>query len=119
MEDQDLTYRVLAKGFAALHIPEARVIHHGFRDWQSGSGLIRRTYVAMGATYMKYLRLRDLMGSLLLMQAVAEAVCNILSNLARRRRPFGFGRLGGLFVGLWRSFELDVDRHRLVYVRNA
>lgn len=113
-EDFDLTYRVLVRGFAVLHRPEARVVHHGLRDWQSGSGLIRRTYVAIGAAYMKHVRVQDAVGVLLLLQELARALATIATNLARRSRPFGFGRLAGLLVGMWRSFELGVEpRHRV------
>src|SRR5262249_40223297 len=45
-EDFDLTYRVLSQGFVLLHVPEARVLHHGLRDWRSGGTLITNTYVA-------------------------------------------------------------------------
>lgn len=116
-EDFDLTYRALTRGFALVHLPEARVVHHGLRDWQSGSGLIHRTYIAIGAAYMKHVRLWDPVGVALLLQEVWLAVANILQNVARRRGPFGFGRLGGLFVGIWRSFELRVERRHAVYSR--
>ncbi len=114
-EDYDLTYRVLSRGYAVLHVPEARTVHHGLRDWQSGSGLIQRTYVAIGAAYMKHIRMHDPIGVLLLLQEVYRAVANIARNMARRRGPFGFGRLRGLLVGALRSFELDVERQRMVY----
>jgi GT2 family glycosyltransferase len=114
-EDFDLTYRVLSHGFAVLHRPEARVIHHGLRDWESGGGLIHRTYIAIGAAYMKHVRLLDAIGVLLLLQELYRGVANIAINLAHRSGPFGFGRLTGLLVGMGRSFELDVDRRRLVY----
>ena len=103
-EDYDLTYRVLSRGYAVLHVPEARVIHYGLRDWHSGRGLIHRTYIAIGAAYMKHVRLRDLVGCLLLGQELVRALVNIGANLAHLRSPFGFGRLRGLLVGALRSF---------------
>ena len=114
-EDFDLTYRVLSLGFAVLHHPDARVIHYGLRDWQSGGGLIHRTYIAIGAAYMKHVRLLDAVGVLLLLQELYRAVANITANVLRRKGPYGFGRLSGLLVGIWRSFELQVDRRRRVY----
>jgi GT2 family glycosyltransferase len=115
-EDYDLTYRVLSKGFAVVHVPEARVVHHGLRDWASGSLLVHRTYIAIGAAYMKHLRSGDLISLGLLLQEMSRAVINIGRNLfIHRRGPYGFGRLAGLFVGIWRSFELQVDRRRAVY----
>ena len=114
-EDFDMTYRVLSQGYALLHVPEARVVHHGLRDWRSGSGLVNRTYVAVGAAYMKHLRLRDVMGLVLLTHELRLAVFNIVHNALRGRGPFGFGRLRGLLMGTWRSFELDVDQRGAMY----
>ncbi len=115
-EDYDLTYRVLSKGFAVVHVPEARVVHHGLRDWASGSLLVHRTYIAIGAAYTKHLRSGDLISLGLLLQEMSRAVTNIGRNLfVHRRGPFGFGRLAGLILGIWRSFELQVDRKQAVY----
>jgi GT2 family glycosyltransferase len=114
-EDYDLAYRVLVRGFALLHVPEARTTHHGLRDWKSGSGLIQRTYVAIGAAYMKHIRLRDPVGLLLLLQELLRAFANLTHNVAHRSRPFGFGRLRGLVIGTLRSFELGVERPRATY----
>jgi GT2 family glycosyltransferase len=108
-EDFDLTYRLLSRGYALLHCPEARVVHHGLRDWRSGSGLVYGTYVAIGAAYMKHVRLGDGVGVLLMLHELLLAVGNILRHVAGRRGPFGFGRLRGLIVGALRSFELDVE----------
>ena len=114
-EDYDLAYRVLARKFALLHVPEARVVHHGLRDWSSGSDLIHATYVAIGAAYMKHIRLRDPVGLLLLGQELLRALGNIAIHLLRRRGPFGFGRLHGLLLGALKSFELNVEQPRTIY----
>jgi GT2 family glycosyltransferase len=114
-EDFDLTYRTLSGGYALLHVPEARLEHHGLRDWKSGSTLIMRTYVAIGAAYMKHLRARDVVGGVLLLQELGLAVLNIVKHAARLQGPFGFGRLKGLVTGIWRSFELDIELGRVVY----
>jgi GT2 family glycosyltransferase len=114
-EDLDLTYRVLSKGCALLHVPEARVVHHGLRDFRTGRTLVHGTYVAIGAAYMKHVRARDLVGIVFLLFEIGLALINIARNLGKRRGPFGFGRLGALVVGMWRSFELKVDPLRPLY----
>jgi hypothetical protein len=119
MEDQDLTYRVLAAGFALSHVPEAEVVHDGHHDWSAGGQIIRGTYLAIGAAYMKYARLGDWVGTLLLLDEVRLATANLVVNLVRGRRPLGVGRLGCLIVGMWRSFELDVDRQSGLFVRSS
>jgi GT2 family glycosyltransferase len=115
-EDFDLAYRVLASGYALLHEPEARLLHHGLRDWRSGSGLVYRTYIAIGAAYMKYVRVGDVVGVALLGRELWLAASNIAVNLVRRRGPIGLRRFAGLLVGMVRSFELRVNRHPVVYV---
>lgn len=115
MEDQEITYRLLRCGHAVLHVPESRVLHHGFRDWESGSPLMRRTYIAVAAGYMKYARVFDFGGVCLLLHEVNMAVMNVLDSVVHLRRPLGVGRLVALFVGMWRSFELEVDPRLVVY----
>jgi GT2 family glycosyltransferase len=115
-EDFDLTYRVLRQGYALLHLPDARVVHHGLRDWRSGSGLMFRTYIAIAAAYMKHVRLGDAVGIALLLQEIWRAAANIVRNMANRRSPVGFRRLAGLFVGVFRSFELGVERRHAIYI---
>jgi hypothetical protein len=66
---------------------------------------------------MKHVRLLDLVGLLLLLQEIGRATANIANNLARRHGPFGFGRLSGLLVGAWRSFELEVEPRHATYNR--
>jgi hypothetical protein len=111
----DLTYRVLSKGYALLHVPEAWVVHHGLRDFRTGRGLVFGTYVAIGAAYMKHVRSRDPVGIVFLLFETWLALANIARNLVKRRGPFGFGRLSALLVGMYRSFELGIDPRRPLY----
>jgi len=115
MEDQEITYRLLRAGHAVLHVPDSRVLHHGLRDWTSGSPLMRKTYVAVAAAYMKYARMRDVGGVCLLLHEVRMAVTNVLDSAIHFRRPIGLGRLVSLFVGMWRSFELEIEPRNVVY----
>ena len=39
-EELDFTVRALLRGYAAYAAPAARVIHHGFRSWDTGNTLI-------------------------------------------------------------------------------
>jgi GT2 family glycosyltransferase len=108
-EDGDIAYRVLAAGYALLHIPEARVVHYGFRDWASGGRLMHHTYLGVGAAYVKLARLGDPAAACVYLQQVWFALMNLLSSAVRLRRPFGYTRLRALLVGGRRSFELAVD----------
>lgn len=114
-EDGDLAYRVLLAGYALLHIPEARVLHHGLRDWQSGSVLTRRTFHAVAAAYTKHVRRRDTVAVCLLIQQMWMSSFAILMNLLHLRRPLGIGRLAALFIGTWHSFRLDIEPYIALY----
>jgi GT2 family glycosyltransferase len=115
MEDQEATYRVLGAGYALLQVGEAEVVHYGLRDWDSGSRLIRRTYVAIAAAYMKHVRMGDPVAMLLLLQQGWLATLNLVQHAVARRKPLGLGRMAALFVGLRRSFDLEIDADRVLY----
>ncbi len=114
-EDFDLTYRVLSHAWAVLHIPEARVVHYGLRDWESGRALINSTYMAVGAAYMKHVRLHDIVGLALLGNEVGLALGNLVRHVVRRKGPYGLGRLRSLMVGARRSFELPIEPRYALY----
>lgn len=118
-EDGDMAYRVLARGYALLHLPQARVLHHGLREWHAGKALTRRTYVAVAAAYIKYVRLGDPVGACLIVHQFGLAMLTILRAVAQRRGPYGFGRLAALAIGLWRSFELGVEPQHGLYRQRA
>lgn len=108
-EDGDIAYRMLAAGYALLHVPESRVVHYGFRDWGSGGRLSHQTYLAVGAAYVKHARLGDLAALFVYLQQVWFALTNLFSSIVHVRRPLGATRLLALITGGRRSFELPVD----------
>jgi GT2 family glycosyltransferase len=114
-EDGDIAYRVLRGGYAMWHVPEAVVLHYGLRDWASGGALVRDTFMAVAAAYMKHARRGDFMGGVLVLLQIAEAVAAVTRGLLRLQRPFGFGRLRAIGVGIVRSFELPIDPEDVVY----
>lgn len=118
-EEGDLAYRVLRTGWALLHLPEARVVHYGLRDWASGSALTRQTYVGVAAAYMKHARRGDPVGAYLVLQSIAMSAVHVVRSVIQRRRPVGLGRLLAHFTGIRRSFELKVDGRSLMYVAPA
>ncbi|MEX0801680.1 MAG: glycosyltransferase [Dehalococcoidia bacterium] len=109
-EDGDFAYRVLKAGYPMLHLPEARVLHYGLREWSGGSQLTRRTYLSIAAAYFKHVRCGDLFALYLLGDQIAAAMGNLVKRIVTWRRPFGFRRLTYIFVGIYRSFERSVDR---------
>jgi GT2 family glycosyltransferase len=55
-EELDFTVRALLRGYAAYAAPAARVIHHGFRSWESGQALIWGYLYGIGGMFGKLLR---------------------------------------------------------------
>lgn len=112
-EDWDIAYRVLKSGGWVLELPEAHVVHFGFRTWDQARTLMRRTGFAAGATWMKYLRLRDpaILPTLLLNAFHGISWPRLL--LFRRRSgatwPVTYA------MGIAASFRFAVDKENRVY----
>jgi glycosyltransferase involved in cell wall biosynthesis len=58
-EDRDLAARALVAGWWVLQIPDAYVVHHGFRTWVEGRSITRRDWFGIGAAYAKQLKCRN------------------------------------------------------------
>src|SRR4029079_1375471 len=59
-EARDLAARALVAGWWVLQIPDAYVVHHGFRTWVEGRSLTRRDWFGIGAAYAKQLKIGNL-----------------------------------------------------------
>jgi glycosyltransferase involved in cell wall biosynthesis len=117
--DFDLVYRVLGAGFVLLQMPGAYVVHHGFRNWEAGTSLIRGRYRGIGGAYCKHLRLGDPVAALLILQQVWLAGANLIANLVGGRRPLGVGRLAYLMLGIRESFGYRIDPKTKRYIPKA
>jgi glycosyltransferase involved in cell wall biosynthesis len=113
-EDGDMTYRVLKAGYDVLELPEAVVIHRGFRTWAEGSGLLQRTGIGVGAAYMKHLRLGDL--SIIPTLFVEWAKCISWGRLLLFRKRSGLRRFIGYWNGMLLSFRYGIDAQKRLYV---
>ncbi len=113
--DGDMAYRMLARGYELVHVPESVVYHHGLRETATSGPAVRRTYVGIGASYFKYIRCGEWQGLLLLGQQYGLVARTVAGNVLARRRPLGLGRLLGLTKGILTSFGRPVDRDRLRY----
>lgn len=113
-EDGDMTFRVLRAGFAVVETPEVRVVHHGFRTWDEGSQLMRRTGVAIGAYTMKHVRMGDL--AMLPTLLYEWGVSLHWRRLVRLQRRSGVARFAAFHAGLVQAFRYPVDRQRRVFL---
>lgn len=116
-EDWDIAYRVLRSGSWVLELPESQVVHFGFRTWDQARTLMRRTGFAAGATWMKYLRLRD--GAIL-----PTLLLNAFHGISWPRLLLFQRRSGATWpvtyaMGLAASFRFAVDKRDRVYRARA
>jgi GT2 family glycosyltransferase len=114
--DLDLLYRTLAAGYTVMHVPEASVIHHGFRDWAHGGRVIRGRFRGIAAVYAKHIRLGDTVALVLFAQQIWLACANIARSAVHLTlRPVGLGRLWALFAGAAASRKFEIDPRTRCY----
>jgi glycosyltransferase involved in cell wall biosynthesis len=116
-EDGDMTYRVLRAGHSVLNVPDVYVIHRGFRTWQEGRVMMRHTGIAVGAAYMKHLRLGDMA---VLPTLLFEWIrCISWSRLLLLRKHSGLARFLAYAHGMKLSFRYGTDRRMRLYAAPA
>jgi GT2 family glycosyltransferase len=112
--DGDMTYRILRAGYVVLNVPEACVVHSGFRSWKEGRPFMRRVGMGLGATYFKYLRMGDL--------AVIPTLWYEWRRSVSWRRvlllhgPTGIARFFTFVKGILVSFRYPIDRTTCTYI---
>lgn len=112
-EDWDVAYRVLKSGGWVLELPDAVVVHYGFRTWDQARSLMRTTGFAAGATWMKHLRLLDIF-------VVPTLALNAFHGVSWQRVARLQSRSGAMWPvtylrGVLASFRYDVDRADRTY----
>ncbi len=112
--DGDLTYRVLMAGYMVLHVPDAVVLHHGFRTWQQGRTLMYGAGIGVGATYMKHVRLGE--PAAVPRFLIEWLRCITWQRLLTLRPRAGLGCFLGYGMGGVRSFRYPIDHQMRVYV---
>ncbi len=105
-EDGELAYRLLRRGYAVLHVPDAVVDHHGVRAWAEGRQYAFRTYRGIGAAYALHLRRGDPWAAGLLAQQFALVLGGMAASLVRRGRPAGVAKVAGLLAGIGAGFGM-------------
>ncbi|MBO0686395.1 MAG: glycosyltransferase, partial [Candidatus Dormibacteraeota bacterium] len=114
-EDSDFAYRAARAGYRILHLREARVWHHGYREGAGASRLMRGYVAGIGAMYAKHARCGDPVAIRLLATDLAHHVANVSRRLPARARPLGLGGLLFYLRGILASWRCRVDRARRLY----
>lgn len=113
-EDGDMTYRVLKAGFAVLNVPDAPVVHYGFRTWDEGKQLMRGVGIGVAAAYLKHLRLGDI--AVLPTFLLEWLRCISWRRLLLLRRQNGVARFLAYAQGIALSFRYSIDRDSCLYI---
>ncbi len=116
-EDRDMTYRILKAGYQVVNVPEAVVIHSGFRSWKDGGKLlVRHAYFGLGAIFMKHIRVGDM--------AIVPTIMNVWlfhciswRKLLLLRRGSGLPNLVYYGRGFRASFHYPINRLQRCYER--
>lgn len=108
-EDSDLLIRVLAGGFRVGLTAETHVTHLGFRTGEQARDLYRGYGYALGAVFMKHLRLRTPDARSQLWKWLALFSAQTVRNGLRRRQPTGLGFSIGLLKGAMATVRTPID----------
>lgn len=114
-EDCDFAYRAARAGYRIVHVREARIWHHGYREGAVASALMRGYVAGIAAMYVKHVRCGDRTALRLLATDLWHHCRKTMASLARRRRPTGAGGLLFYLKGIAVSWRSPVDRSARVY----
>ncbi|MEM9087512.1 MAG: glycosyltransferase [Cyanobacteria bacterium P01_F01_bin.53] len=107
----DLVIHALQKGMQVCEMPSVVVIHHGFRTWEAGSGLIDRYWYGTGAMFGKHLKLYPISTVLTLVLLAVRFVfgtSRVASSLGGNTHKRA--RLGAFASGFCKGLWLKIDR---------
>ncbi len=110
-EEGDVAIRALERGWAVAQAPEVHVVHHGFRDWSAGAGVIEGYWFGAGAARTKALRMRwstGLWGLAALLGRWVFEPSPVASSIGPRLRRFQQFR--AFVAGSLTALALPLDR---------
>jgi GT2 family glycosyltransferase len=108
-EETDFVIRALLAGHFVCEIPEAAVIHSGFRTWAEGSRLVFDYLYGTGATFAKNIKCGHVgLGTVLGQLAGRWAAGS--PGLQLGGRPHRAAKLEGFLAGLKTGLRIPVDR---------
>jgi len=114
-EEGDLAYRMLCAGWSVAHVPEARVVHHGFRFHRDGHRASRDTGCGVGAAYVKHARLGDPAGCVVYLTEFARVLSSVGARVVRLQPPFNLASLQGFLEGSIRGATAPLDHQTRLY----
>jgi len=116
-DDRDIAIRAL---LARYHVYETSVIavkHFGFRTWQQGRQLTRRDFLAIGATYSKFLKCgRIELIYIPAYQFTKYALWPPIRDLLHLRQPRGMVRITAFLKGFIEGLRTPLDKATMMFV---
>jgi GT2 family glycosyltransferase len=116
-DDNDIAVKVLRDGQRIAFVPEARVVHHGFRFWKSSKGDARRTGFGLGAIFAKHLRCGVIYPGAL--RAVTDALTLAGKRALRGERPLGLTYPASWLRGMAAGLSHPIDRRSNSFVSRS
>ena len=114
-EEGDLALRMLQAGWSVAHVPDAQVVHHGFRPHSNGRVAARETWRGIAAAYLKHVRSGSPAGVVVYSCELWRVAWGVSSRVITLRRPFGVARLQGFLQGSLVAATFPLDRCRCLY----
>ena len=119
-DDWDITHRVLLSGWNVYEAAHLSILHHGFRTFEQGRKHTHRDWLAIGAVCAKPIRAGHLSAVALALWCFSVyALWPPLHHVLRLRRPRGWSRITGFFVGFAQGLSTPVNRTRLLFQPGA
>jgi GT2 family glycosyltransferase len=113
-DDNDVAVRILGAGYGIAFCPSARVIHHGFRLWESMSRDNDRYGFGMGAIFAKHLRCGTYYHGAL--RLPLDRLLISLRRLWLGQRPLALGYPRSWFRGFAKALLHPLDRQTQCFV---
>jgi glycosyltransferase involved in cell wall biosynthesis len=113
-EDHDMCYRVLRAGFAVLCVPDAFVIHDGFRAWREARGLMHRSAFGIAAANIKHLRWGEVALAPTFLHDWVQGVS--WDKLLRLQRGSGLAYVAWYGKGALAGLRTPADRWRRIFI---
>jgi GT2 family glycosyltransferase len=119
-DEWDLSIRALLSGWQVLETPALSIVHDGFRSFAEGREHARRDWLALGAVCAKPLRAGHLRAAIVpLIFFPRRALLPPISDLLRRRRPTGLGRITSFLRGFAEGMRTPMDPKTLRFLQHT
>jgi glycosyltransferase involved in cell wall biosynthesis len=118
-DDRDIAMRALLAHYHVYETSTIAVKHFGFRTWQQGRQLTHRDFLAIGATYSKFLKCgRVELMYIPALEFIKYALWPLIRDLLCLRKPRGIVRITAFAEGFIGGLRTPVDRATMTFVED-